>query len=389
MYDRIICIPACEERDYLPTALESLRKLPYKKLLLISNNCRSNASAQVKENNQDLHQWILQFPHSQTKNRFEIAYPDIDILYFDHFSPEFCFTERQGVGQARRLLAIEALAQIKAERIASKWIWCTDADAQFSQNYLEEPPKNCGIQLSGYIHRPAPKELLLYELSLRYYSLGLEYANSPFAFPTIGSTIAIHAATYQKSHGFSDRQAAEDFYLLNKAVKVSPLYYSDSAEITITGRPSSRVPFGTGQAMQAIRENDFEKLTYNPEIFYLLKKWHHILRTVSDQDLLSSLEELVPDYPALRKFSKILKQKSTPNTMVRRRFAFFDCFQTMRWIHHLKNNHYPDIPILEALEQSSFIKNTTTDLLQMQSNLYQQERQLRGRFYSLKSEHLS
>lgn len=383
MYDRVICIPACEERDYLPTALKSLAQLSYRKLLIISNNCRSNAATKVKQNNQELHQWLLQFPYSQALNRYEIEYPNLDIIYFDHFSPNFCFTEKQGVGLARKLLAQEALEQIQKKNIGCKWIWCTDADAQFSQTFLDEPPQNCGIQLSGYIHQPAPAELLLYEISLRYYSLGLDYAHAPFSFPTIGSTIAIHSETYKKSHGFSDRQAAEDFYLLNKAVKISPLYYSEASEIQITGRPSSRVPFGTGQAMKTILEDDLRLQTYDPRIFSQLKDWIQVLRTSSDEKLIETLEKIVPDYPAMRKFSKILKQKSTPNTMIRRRFIFFDCFQTMRWIHHLRDTQYPDIPLFQALDQAPFIQKNTEDLLSLQQDIYRQELQLRGRFYSV------
>lgn len=383
MYEKVICIPACEERDYLPTALESLAQLPYRKLVIISNNCQVNASPEVKQNNLDLHRWFSQFPQTQHQNRYEIEYPSFDIIYFDHFSSRFAFTEKQGVGFARKNIAEEALKQIKNGAVSSKWLWCTDADAQFSKTFLDAPPSDCGIQLSGYFHTPAPEELLLYELSLRYYSLGLDYANAPFAFPTIGSTIAIHSDTYTKSHGFSDRQAAEDFYLLNKAVKISPLYYSEACDIKITGRPSSRVPFGTGQAMKAILEDKLQKQTYHPQIFSLLKDWNLVLRTVPDAHLLSSLEKIVPTYPALKKFSKILKQKSTPNTIIRRRFAFFDCFQTMRWIHHLRDTQYPDMPLLRALETAPFVQKNTDTLRQLQQDLYQQEQRLRGRFYTV------
>ena len=64
----------------------------------------------------------------------------------------------------------------------------------------------------------------LYEYSLRYYVAGLTYAQSPYAFHTIGSTMAVNAEHYASVRGFPRREAGEDFYLLNKLAKVGSVH---------------------------------------------------------------------------------------------------------------------------------------------------------------------
>jgi len=254
-------------------------------------------------------------------------------------------------------------------------------------DYLKEPPSTCGVAIVPYYHHPASPDLQIYESSLRYFSLGLHWADSPYAFPTIGSTIIIHKETYRKIHGFSDRQAAEDFYLLNKAAKVSPVLYRSSEPIEIEGRESTRVPFGTGKAMQAIKDSNFQLDVYNPKIFPLLKSWINILRLSSDEEIVDKLNKLVPNYPAMNKLSKVLKQQCNDRTRIRRRFEFFDAFQTMRFIHHLRDTQFPSIPYQEAYIKAPFISDIPIqDLSELQRYLYKLERErMVGQYYGLSS----
>src|SRR5260370_15593309 len=91
-----------------------------------------------------------------------------------------------------------------------------------------------------------------YELFLRSYVLGLADAGSPYAFHTLGSTVAVHTLAYAKVRGFPRRAAGEDFYLLNKLAKVGSIAQLDGAPLIIRGRRSHRLPFGTGAALNHI-----------------------------------------------------------------------------------------------------------------------------------------
>ena len=125
----------------------------------------------------------------------------------------------------------------------------------------------------------------------------------------------------------------------------------------------------------------------------MLKEWIQVLRSASDDTLIEELATIVPDYPYFKKLQKVMRQKCPENQRIRRRFVFFDCFQTMRWVHHLRDNHWPSIPIEEALRGASFIdlqcpieKPSISNLAQWseaQSAMYQHEKQCRAITFQL------
>ena len=392
-YDRVICIPTYEEFTFIKSVLHDIQYLPYKTILLLNNNCRCDSPEKVKEDNQRLHRWLLSFPHVSENDSHLIDWNGLTILLLDNSHPSNWYPPREGVGLARDELGHLACSLIDNGVVTCPWLWCTDGDVRLPSNYLDLPSIRNGVELMGYMHSPAPIELILYEIGLRYYTLGLQWANSPIAFPTIGSCIVIHANTFRSVYGFPKRQAAEDFYLLNKAVKVAPVHYSLNKTLTIRGRPSERVPFGTGQGMKSIVENQFQYDLYHPKIFTVLKEWIVILKTASDEDLITELQTLVPDYPYYNKIRKVIKQSCPISQRIRRRFVFFDCFQTMRWIHHLRDQYHPSIPIEKALSEAPFVqvdsepsvpsKESLSDWRVLQQSICDQEMSARGLNYQL------
>ena len=257
-YERVICIPTYEEFDFIHAVLQDILSLPYQTLVLLNNNCRVDSPDSVKSNNQSLHIWLLNSPHHRDGDYYLIDWNDLHIVLIDRSHQDNQYPTHEGVGLARDELGQSTCALIDADIVTCPWLWCTDGDVRLPSNYLDIPIINNGVELMGYLHNPAPLELILYEIGLRYYTLGLQWADSPIAFPTIGSCIVIHANTFRSVYGFPKRQAAEDFYLLNKAVKVAPVHYSKHKTLTIRGRPSERVPFGTGQGMKSIIDQQYQ-----------------------------------------------------------------------------------------------------------------------------------
>ena len=91
-----------------------------------------------------------------------------------------------------------------------------------------------------------------YEIFLRYWVLGLQYARSPYAFHSIGSTIVTTADGYLAVRGMNRREAGEDFYFLNKLAKTGPIRQIRETVVYPSARISRRVPFGTGAAVEKI-----------------------------------------------------------------------------------------------------------------------------------------
>ena len=72
---------------------------------------------------------------------------------------------------------------------------------------------------------------LIYELTMHHYVLHLQAIGSPYAFHTLGSSCVIHSHAYAAVRGMPLRNAAEDFYLLNKLAKVGPVHCARGAGV--------------------------------------------------------------------------------------------------------------------------------------------------------------
>ena len=147
----------------------------------------------------------------------------------------------QGVGLARKIGCDVALSLWHQGQLASRFIHTTDADADLPPDYgsrADLGAGEAGVVLYPFEHRLElgfERAMQLYELSLHYYVRGLAWAGSPWAFHTLGSTIAIDAEVYAQVRGFPRRAAAEDFYLLAKAAKIAKLETLDGAPIVLAG----------------------------------------------------------------------------------------------------------------------------------------------------------
>ncbi len=188
---------------------------------------------------------------------------------------------RRGVGLARKLGTDLALHLIDAGIVHSPWIYQTDADVWLPQNYFHTPLPEAGAAVFAHRHISSKPHLQkaadLYDLHMALYIAGLAFAGSRYAYPTLGSTLAVHAEAYAQVRGYPKRDAAEDFYLLNKINKVANVHYIDAIDIGLEARLSHRVPFGTGPALASIvaelevdpRGNTYT--SYDPNVFVALK----------------------------------------------------------------------------------------------------------------------
>ena len=308
-----------------------------------------------------------------------------DVLLVDRFTQDRQLPAKGGVGFARKIGADLALSLIHQQRISSTWIHCTDADVSLPQTYFRSsnklpvteqkvsaliyPFSHCDVQ-----ERAESSEVIeatqLYELSLRYYVAGMKFAHSPYAFHTIGSTMAVNAIHYAKVRGFPKRAAGEDFYLLNKLAKVGSVLElavsSDNGAIEIASRRSDRVPFGTGAAVNkitALSEPLSEFRFYDPAVFELLKLWLQSLPAIwqSESDvltvdvflnqpdnqyqldqcqvLLDGLKELKTEQALQHAF----RQSKNLDQFTRQLFTWFDAFRTLKLIHSLRDCYLPSI----------------------------------------------
>ena len=247
--------------------------------------------------------------------------------------------------------------------IESEWICSGDADARFPQDYfqrLAQIPAGSAAAIYPFIHIPGADEPInrataLYELWLHHYVLGLQYADSPYAYHTLGSCLAIRGENYAQVRGFPKRAGGEDFYLLNKVAKTGAIVRLQGECIELESRGSNRVPFGTGPAVNKMLENsalDKQILFYHPDCFEALRAVLLIvpeLRSVSPQQLHNVLGDLslskslaVASRDALMRMgleaavAHCRRQGKSSEQFTRQFQQWFDGFRSLKFIHLLQ-----------------------------------------------------
>lgn len=294
------------------------------------------------------------------------------ILIVNRFSQ--AIPAEQGVGLARKIGADIAVTLFLAGYIGSSWVHSTDADAYLPDNYFSAHAednltlKNAVATCCNFYHHSEHQAIhqanLRYENALRYYVAGLHYAKSPYAYFTIGSILSFDMLAYCQARGFPKRNAGEDFYLLNKLAKLGAVAYLAEVTIKLDARPSQRVPFGTGPAVQNIMqltEQGHDYLYYHPEIFTALKvclqAFESLWQYRQQVELwFASLPENTGQALTnigLRAF--IAKQQTAKQAQFDKQLiVWFDSFKTLKFIHALRDLAFESIPLERAIAEAPF-----------------------------------
>lgn len=330
-----------------------------------------------------------------------------DILLVDKFRDGHQLPPKGGVGNARKIGADLATYLIHAGRIESRWIRCTDADVKLPDSYFgctaeHASDKDIAALIYPFRHGGGGAVTAsdnvglatqLYELSLRYYVAAFEAAGSPYAFHTIGSTIAIDVNHYAKVRGFPRRAAGEDFYLLNKLAKSGKVLQMEAGPpcqpIRIAARLSERVPFGTGAAvnkMTALEDLVQDYRFYDPRVFGLLglwlQSWPAIWQAQSSQlqgglfagyvdcalllsnpqahevrCLLDALRTLRTEAALQHAF----RQSKSPDQFDRHMRIWFDAFRSLKLIHALRDQLLPSISFGQLCDRPEYVFLLTRD----------------------------
>ena len=308
----------------------------------------------------------------------------LDVLLVDRTTPGHRLPPGHGVGLARRIGCDIALALRRAGTITGRWIHTTDADVTLPADYFaataSAPAASVALTYPFWHLAEQHPSLALYEISLRYYVLGLRWAGSPYAHHTIGSTLAVDAGAYAACRGVPRRLAGEDFYLLNKLAKLGPLHaiFQPRVEaIRIRARESRRVPFGTGPATRRIAEtlaSNRPFRLYNPRSFAALARWLEVIERYSQSPaqepraLLASgragalqpgeVEILDSCLEAMGAFAAVLDARGRTRGTValkKRLWDWFDGFRTLKLIHRLRDAGHEDVPWASALDRAPFV----------------------------------
>ena len=268
---------------------------------------------------------------------------------------------RQGVGLARKLGTDVALHLFAQGRLTCPWIYQTDADAVLPHNYFQHPLPSRGTVVFNHCHVATDPSLQraanLYDAHATRYHQSLTAAGSHYGYPTLGSTMVIHAEDYASVRGYPRRNAGEDFHMLNKLAKVGAVTRIPNVNIELAARESHRVPFGTGPALakiQSLLETDPSGrtfLSYHSASFELLAQTLSQLNAFAAHPSTAILDDQARELLYELGWLRVVKNLATKYADANRRHKaihdWFDALRTLRFIH-LARRFYPDQPMPDA-----------------------------------------
>jgi hypothetical protein len=375
---QVVVIPVLAERQTLFKTLEDLAANPPEELertmviCVVNNRAEPHADpADIAQNAETLYLLQSMAEGAPTREVRSLAASPLRLGYIDASSQDFALRSKDGVGLARKIgldWGVAVLARNGADRGG---LLSLDADTRVEPSYLaaarahfDSPGSWAGI--FEYAHPISPpaeeaRAIVCYELFLRYHTLGLKYAGSPYAFHTIGSTIGCTVEAYVAVSGMNRRQAGEDFYFLQKLAKTGPVKRISGTTVWPSSRASHRVPFGTGARVRRFVAGEHDEyLLYHPESYGVLKKWLACAAAHGEEEadtVLDAAGRIAPPLAAFLSASGFaetwprLQENSRDTEAFLKQFhVWFDGFRTLKLIHHLRDHGYPEQGTFQAIQ---------------------------------------
>ena len=361
----IIVIP-CFYENKLIDSLESLYNCsrPDGSVeIIVVINSSSKDDNKVKEQNlktyNEAKEWIK--GHSDKKFHFHF-------IYVPELPPKYT-----GAGLARKIGMDEAVWRFNLLQNSNGVIISFDADSICDKNYLVEIENNYNKYpfvngSSIYFEHPLSgddfpdniyRAITLYELHLRYYIQSLRYITFPFAYHTVGSCFTAKALTYVKQGGMNKRKAGEDFYFLHKIIPLGNYTDINSTRVVPSPRPSHRVPFGTGPAINRyIMTNEAGFMTYNPNSFKDLKEFFRMVPglfkqkqidiNIKIEKLPRPVKEFLQKINADHKINEVNNNSANINSFSTRLFNWFNAFTVLKYLNFCAEKYYPQVNVISA-----------------------------------------
>lgn len=374
----VLVVPVCDESpDFIQGVLPALEGAPGA-LLVVVVNADPTSGAQVVHRNQQLIQGLRALGVAESEPAPGLIYVNLAcgaLLLVDRSSQGRELPPKQGVGLARKIGSDIALKLWKQGTVIRPWLFSSDADVTLPPSYFaagEAAKPDTGALVFDFVHQASGEPALdratfEYELYLRYYTLGLAWAGSPYAFNTLGSCLAIRTEAYAAVRGFPKREAGEDFHLLSKLAKVAAVQAVNQLQVTIAARRSLRTPFGTGARVETLLAGAVLGF-HDPQLFALLRALFAALRAWATNPTHSLVP---PDQhgPLWRHCMEVLEELGLnealdhaagmarePGARLLHLHTWFDALKTLRTLRAVQQRcGLSEVTWRDAMEQAPFI----------------------------------
>lgn len=283
-----VAIPAMDELEDLPITLQDLTR----------QECRPPFEVFVCVNQPEDY-WNIPDKHSicernQLLLRYLESFEGLSLHILDCASPGKGWQGKKfGVGWARKILFDHILSFAEDPDI----IISLDADTRVRPRYVQSVvdnmtahPRVPAISVP-YYHPLTGNELqdraiLRYEFYMRSYAINLYKIGSPYGFTAVGSAIVMRAGALRKIGGITPVKSGEDFYLVQKFVKMAPISNYNDEMVYPAARLSDRVFFGTGPALIKGSQGEWSSYPiYHHHLFDSIAETYQLLPQLFEKDV--------------------------------------------------------------------------------------------------------
>lgn len=335
-----VIIPVLSELEYLEKTLRSLavaqKKFPEPVLILLVINHGENTQAQYIQDNQKL---LAQLRNNSAE--FHCS----NLAFIDSPTPL-----KHGVGEARKIGMDSAIKLMTDAQNAEQSILVSlDADTIVDDDYFVkisqsfETHQDFGGIAFDILHQKSEnlaqeQAIRAYERYLEAYYQTLKYANSPFAYKSIGSAFACRVSTYMQAGGMRKVKAGEDFYFLEALAKVHKVYFDRIIVVHPSARLSDRVVFGTGVAIKEIINGkvygEFGETARNELKKLLNSATQENLKDAEKFIQLQSIptQKFFEELNFVGKWQKVIQHTQVNKLAYQFRFNFFDALKTLQFL---------------------------------------------------------
>jgi len=273
-----------------------------------------------------------------------------------------------GVGLARKIGMDQAcwwFEQLNKDGV----IVNLDADCICQENYLSaiwnhfNQFKNCVgavVQFEHPINGDKYDQIVYdaiidYELFLRYYINALRFSGFPYAFQTLGSCMVLKRSAYEKEGGMNKRKAGEDFYFLNKIIRLGNFYEINTTRVFPSPRPSDRVPFGTGKSVIDFLHERNKMKFYHPNVFLDIAEIISNIEGFYSGHFLPLNENVrINDFLAEQHFTdtmeKFINNSASFDSFKKKFFDWFDAFRILKFVHYSRDRYFRNTDYTEAVQ---------------------------------------
>jgi len=278
-----------------------------------------------------------------------------------------------GVGLARKIGLDEGLRRLVGTGGAVSGVMvCLDADCEVDGNYLSalcrhfdshpETP-GCSIHfehpLEGDLDPLIYEAVIGYELHLRCFVDAQRWAGLPYAFQTVGSSMAVRPWAYAAQGGMNRRKAGEDFYFLQKIIPLGGFTEVANTCVRPSPRISHRVPFGTGKAVGDVVMGERQGgMTYAWETYVEAKALAEKVPVFFDggrrsveagmKDLHTGIAGFLEQQGFMAAIEEIRANTSGRRSFIERFYRWFDAFRFMKFAHHLRDGGHPPESVVQV-----------------------------------------